>query len=320
MPSPTSVREVRELLDRQDGVISRRQAVAAGVRPKDLCRMVDTGRWSRPTTGVLVDHCGPLTGPQRAWVAVLSCWPAGLYGASVLRPPSASGPVHVAIERRRSRPRTPPWVVVKRLTRFDETVRLTTSPPRQRLEDAVLCLAADARDDLAAVGVLAQACGDRRTTPERLLAALELRPRLTRRTWIAAVPTDLRAGTTSVLEHGYLVRVERAHGLPRASWQDRVVTSSGTRYRDASYDGQAVVELDGRAHHASATQREDDLQRDLELAAQGGATVRLGYRQVFGATCRTTVLVVRFLRSRGVRVEPHPCGSGCPVATLADAA
>lgn len=192
-----------------------------------------------------------------------------------------------------------------------------TSPPRQRLEDAVLCVAADARDDLAAVGVLSQVCGERRTTPARLLTALDHRPRLRRRAWIASVLGDLAAGTTSVLEHGYLTRIERAHGLPRARWQERVVSASGTRYRDATYDGRAVVELDGRAHHSSASQRDDDLQRDLELAAAGGATVRLGYGQVYGTTCATTVAVVRFLRSRGVRVTPHPCGSGCPVAALA---
>lgn len=100
----------------------------------------------------------------------------------------------------------------------------------------------------------------------------------------------------------------------------KVRSGSGVRYRDATYDGKAVVELDGRAHHSSSAQRDADLQRDLEHAADGGATARLGFGQVYGDSCRTTVFVVGFLRSRGVEVDPWPCGPACPVAGLDDAA
>lgn len=318
--SPSDLPELREVLARQDGVVSRRQALEAGLASYEIEGLVRRERWARHAKAVYVDHSGPLTGPQRAWVAVLCCWPAALHLASALTPPSTTGPVLVAVDRDRRRPVTPPWVVVRRLTRLEGSAHWNTSPPRVRCEDAVLHLAADAHDDLAAVGVLATACGDRRTTPARLLTALDRWPRLGRRPWLASVLTDLAQGTTSVLEHGYLTRVERAHGLPRARWQVRVESGGRRRYRDATYDGGAVVELDGAAHHGTRAQRDDDLQRDLELAADGGATARLGYGQVYGDTCRTTVLVVRFLRSRGVVVDPVACGSGCPVGALSDAA
>lgn len=56
---------------------------------------------------------------------------------------------------------------------------------------------------------------------------------------------DLDQGTTSVLEHGYLNAVERAHGLPRAERQVRVTGQLGVIYRDAEYPSDVVVELDG---------------------------------------------------------------------------
>jgi hypothetical protein len=50
---------------------------------------------------------------------------------------------------------TPVGVRVHRLARLPERVRWNLSPPRLRPEDAVLDVAAAARSDLAALGVLA---------------------------------------------------------------------------------------------------------------------------------------------------------------------
>jgi hypothetical protein len=54
-------RDIRAMLDRQDGVISRRQAVAAGMRPHELRRLVRRREWARVHDGVFVDHTGRLT-------------------------------------------------------------------------------------------------------------------------------------------------------------------------------------------------------------------------------------------------------------------
>jgi hypothetical protein len=67
-----------------------------------------------------------------------------------------------------------------------------------------------------------------------------------------------------VLEHGYLTRVERAHGLPTPSRQVLRRTPGGKEYRDMEYDDPAlVVELDGKLNHDSFAAQGRDADRDL---------------------------------------------------------
>jgi hypothetical protein len=61
---------------------------------------------------------------------------------------------------------------------------------------------------------------------------------------------DVADGVMSLLEHAYLVRVERAHGLPRGSRQRPASTSDGRAYRDVEYETFGlIVELDGGLWH-----------------------------------------------------------------------
>lgn len=102
--------EVRELLVRQDGVISRRQALAAGLTANDIRRTIRQRVWAPVHPGVYVDHTGPITWRQRAWAAVLHAWPAALCHESALRAAEGQGrterrddgPLHVAVDRKRS--------------------------------------------------------------------------------------------------------------------------------------------------------------------------------------------------------------------------
>src|SRR5690606_10057092 len=101
----------------------------------------------------------------------------------------------------------------------------------------------------------------RRTTPARLRAALAGRSRIAKRGFLVAVLEDLEQGSCSVLERGYLHRVERAHGLPSGRRQV-AARSRGRIYRDVLYEefGRAV-ELDGALHHTGAEARDRDLER-----------------------------------------------------------
>jgi len=147
-------------------------------------------------------------------------------------------------------------------------------------------------------------------------AALSRHPRLPSRGWLAEVLADVAVGTHSVLEREYLARVERAHGLPRATRQLRAVGES-VRYADAAYpEHDLELELDGRFVHDTAAQRHRDLDRDLDVAASGRTTVRLGWGQVFGDACRTADRIGRLLALRGWSGRPIPCGPGCPVGDL----
>jgi hypothetical protein len=304
-----------ELLERQVGVVTRTQALAAGFTPVSLARAIRRGELVRVHPRVYVTHNGPLTWLERAWAAVLWAEPAGLYGVSALR--ASEGPalherdtsaIHLAVAR--GRHLTPPaGLVLHRTAHVPRRLHANLSPPRIRYEHSVLDVAESAPDDLDSVAVLADACGSRRTTATRLRAALEERPWARRRAWLQGVIDDIAGGTCSVLEHGYLTLVERPHGLPRGDRQvsDRIC---GRRmWRDVRYDRWGLlVELDGRIGHTNARDRDRDLARDLDAAVERDATtLRLGYGQVYGQGCRTAVQVGRLLNRLGWPGQTRRC-------------
>lgn len=303
---------VDDVLRQQDGVISRRQALDAGLQEHDVRRLLRRKDWSRVHPGVYVNHTGPLTWPQRAWAAVLYAAPAALCFESALG--DESSPIHVAVTRRRAILAEPVGVRIHHLGHLDERVLWNVHPPRMRYDEAVLDVACRAGRELDAIAVLANACQSRRTTARRLLQALDSRERVRRRAWLRAVLVDISEGTCSVLEHGYLARVERPHRLPRATRQKRSASSVGVCYRDAEYSERLVIELDGRVYHDSATRRDADFERDLDAAVDGRSTVRLSYGQVFDRPCQTAWKVAQVLQRHGIVVPGQSCGPGCGFA------
>ena len=214
--------ELRDLLDAQAGVVARRQLLERGMVKHDLDRLIRRRLLTTVHPGIYLDHTGEPTWLQRAWAGVLATWPAALTHASALR--ACEGPgrrialddrIHVAVDRHRKL-RAPAGVVVHRLGGLNERVLWNLGPPRLRYEDAALEVAAAAETDFAALGVLATVVQSRRTTATRILESARARPRLARREWITSVLGDAADGACSVLEHGYLHRVERAHRLRRA--------------------------------------------------------------------------------------------------------
>ncbi|MGV0806112.1 type IV toxin-antitoxin system AbiEi family antitoxin domain-containing protein [Mycolicibacterium setense] len=310
--------DVDDVLGQQDGVISRGQALAAGLAEHEIRRLLRRNEWARVHAGVYVGHTGPLTWSQRAWAAVLYAAPAALCFESALKPDTL--PIHVAVARQRSMLAEPAGVRIHRVAHLQERVLWNVSPPRMRYEEAALDVACQAKSELDAIAVLANACQSRRTTARRLLHTLDTRGRVRRRRWLRAVLVDIADGTCSVLEHGYLVRVERPHGLPRAIRQKRSTSSVGVCYRDAEYGERVVVELDGRVFHDSATRRDADFERDLDAAVDGRSTVRLSYGQVFDRPCQTASKIALVLQRHGIAVAGHPCGPGCEFTRLDRAA
>lgn len=297
--------EIDRLLDLQSGVVSRRQVLAAGGSANDIRRRVRRRQWARIHPGVFVDHTGPPTWEQRAWAAVLTVAPAALSHESAIQAPRlvsghlpGDGPIHVAVDRRRTVD-APDGVLLHQLACLEPKVQWNLAPPRVRIEQAVLDVAVAAADDFAAIAALSAVVQSRQTTAARIRAALDSRSRIPRRAFLASVLDDVAAGTCSALEHGYLDRVERPHGLPSAARQLRA-SARGTVYRDADYAAYALlVELDSRLFHDSTTARDRDLDRDLDAAVDGKRTVRLGWGQVFGRPCATATRVAALLRQGG---------------------
>lgn len=268
--------------------------------------------------GVYVDHTGQPSWRQRAWAAVLACWPAALDGRSAIRATEGPGrrfcddaaiAVMVAHDRK---VRAPEGVVVRRARAFADRVQWNLAPPRMRYDDAVIDLADRAAREIDAIAVLADACGGRRTTAHRLRASLEQFQRLARRELLVSILDDVAEGTCSVLEHGYVTRVERPHGLPRGRRQAPGVMDGRAMFRDVRYEGKRppwvqYVELDGRLFHDSTAARDRDMERDLDAALERADTVRLGYGQVFSRACRTAAKLGRLFQIRGWDGESTPC-------------
>jgi hypothetical protein len=311
--------ELDELVERQSGVIARRQIVSLGGRDADIARMLRRRELVRVHEGVFVTHTGRLSVDERGWAAVLFAWPAALCHRSALaRAPSGGAEaheIHVAIHGER-RVSPPDGVIVHRLKDFDSVALMNLSPPRVRIEHAALEVASSAPSERHAVSVLADVCQSRRTTAARLLQRLDELPRLPRRRRLRAILADVAAGAYSVLERMYLVDVERRHGLPAGQRQRQVHLGWSPAYRDVEYlEQQVVVELDGRLGHEWALDRWADLDRDVAAAVDQRATIRLGYAQVLDP-CRIAVALARILGARGWSGRPHPCATGCPVSPI----
>jgi hypothetical protein len=188
------------------------------------------------------------------------------------------------------------------------------APPRTRVEETVLDLAELAATFDDACGWVARACGRRLTTEQRLAAAMSARSKLRWRKALAHVLGDAAGGAHSLLELRYYRDVERAHCLPRAVRQARVVRGRRTEYQDAFYPRYRVVaELDGRLAHSGDT-RWRDIRRDNAAAAGGSITLRYGWLDVTASSCRTAGEVARVLVQRGWAGLPKMCSPGCTVA------
>jgi hypothetical protein len=98
------------------------------------------------------------------------------------------------------------------------------------------------------IALVTKAVQARKTTPRRLLEAMNQRSRDRHRQLMAEIRGDVAAGAESPLEMKYLHDLERPHGLPRGNRQQR---RHGLPYlSDVGYDEfRVLVELDGRVGH-----------------------------------------------------------------------
>jgi hypothetical protein len=308
--------EIGQLLGRQAGVITRAQALAAGMTRHAVQARLDGGRWQRIHTGVYAAYSGRPARDSLIWAAVLGArsgavlchqTAAELYGLLEAR---EGREIHVMVARGSA---VVPMknVVIHYSQRVDFARHPVLEPPRTRLEETVLDLAAAEATATRATGWILIACASRRTTPDRLLTALKSRPRMRRRTMLLAALGDARAGVGSILEHGYLYRVERPHGLPAGVRQRRTRTARVSRYEDVRYEDYGViVELDGRGAHPEG-ERWRDIRRDNVSAANGLITLRYSYTDVMERACQVADEVARTLRGRGYTGGVRQCGPSC---------
>lgn len=298
-----------EVLDVQDGVVSRAQAMTHGLSPGQVQRLVGRG-WVRLLHGVYSARGDGWR--QRAWAGVLAGGEGACLGGSIaarlhgLAQDEVTGIDVWTPAHRTHQHAAPQW-------RFHRGRRAASgSPPRVSLEQAVLDLCARASDDDRA-GWVTRAITERRTTPERMRAALEAAPRLRGRAGVLDLVNWLDAGVESPLELRFVRDVQRRNGLPDGARQVSLVVGARVDVRFEEF--RLIAELDGLLGHRGVGEAHDAW-RDARHLALGEATVRFGWGDVVRRPCATAALLADVLRSRGWAGTMRRCPA-CPDAPSA---
>jgi predicted transcriptional regulator of viral defense system len=311
---------VRKIADKQSGVVSRRQALKAGMSRNSIHSKVKYGKLLAIYPGVYTVFSGPLPREAQLWAAVLA---AG-QGAVLSHETAAeiwemtdepSQTIHVTVPKRRS-PSSVPGIVVHRSDRVLGFRFAQGRLPVTWSNETVLDLVEQAEDFDTVCHWVTKGFVKAGVNDYTMRRAIEKRMKLRWRAELNDLVAEVSDGTQSPLEFRYDRDVERAHGLPNASRQVPYARSSGSHgYRDRYYEGYGVVvELDGNLAHP-AEYRWRDIERDNAAAANdNNQSLRYGWRNVRGAPCATALQVARVLRNRGWTDAPRPCSTGCVIA------
>lgn len=235
---------LREIARCQGGIVSRQQAIAAGMTPGAIVAKVKFDRWQRLYRGVYATFTGPLSREARLWAAVLYAGKgarlshetaAELHGLADKPAPL----IHLTVPiSRRVRPADGLVIHVSAL--------IDTQPcpprgflPRTPIEATVLDLVDTARGIDQARGWLISARGRGLTSDDRLRAAMSTRSRLRWRHQL-----------------GLLVAAETEMARPRRSGQQRRKHLAGVgevRQYGMRARGQQVGGLAGASRHTHGT-------------------------------------------------------------------
>ena len=309
---------LRDLARHQYDVISRTQALRAGLTEDMIRFRVRSDRWRTLYPGVYATFTG---GPGRSallWAAVLAAGPGAMLShetaAELQRlTDKPVQTIHVTIPRQR-RVRIAADVTIHRSGRATEAVQWDSNPPRTRVEETLLDLTHGAANFDEVCNWITRAFARELTDEPGLRAAMLQRTKLRWRADLYELIAAAASGDQSVLEYRYDRDVERAHGLPEPVRQAPFTDPDGRRgRRDRLYrDYGVVVELDGRLGHGPEDQWRDK-DRDNSAAVDGHQSLRYGWTHVRWHPCATALQVARVLRVHGWDGWPRPCSPGCPV-------
>jgi hypothetical protein len=309
---------LRNLARRQSGVISRAQAIRAGLTTDTIHHKLRSDRWQRVYPGIYATFTGTRGRGTQLWAAVLSAGPGAVLSHEtaaelVKLTDKRAELIHVTVPRQRHVAAIC-GVSLHRSGRAVEAVQRDSNPPRTRVEETLLDLTQTAGNFDDVCGWITRAFARDLTDEPRLRTAMRQRPKLRWRADLHELIVAAAGGDHSVLEYRYDRDVERAHGLPEPVRQAPFVGPDGRRgRRDRLYpDYGVVVELDGRLAHPDEEQWRDKA-RDNAAAVDRKQTLRYGWEQVQRYPCATALQVAQVLRVHGWEGWPRPCSPGCPV-------
>jgi hypothetical protein len=263
------------MLQVQENVISRRQALACGLTRNALAyRIRPGGPWQRLLPHSFVAQTGPPTAAQKDMAALLYAGPgsvltgpAALRGLRVISAEPGRRDVLVPASRR---PRSEGFVAIHRTTRMPERVacegrRLYVLPAR------ALADTARGMTSLREVRALIAGALQRGDCPLRMLVA-ELREGQVRHSaLLRQVLAEAAGGIRSVVEGDFKDLIERA-GLPRPMFNARLFTTDGTFIGspDAWWpDAGVAAEVDSRQWHLRPDDWEKTMRRHAVMSRHG---------------------------------------------------
>jgi hypothetical protein len=303
--------------DLQNGILTRSQALSAGITDQAIATNLKRGRWQRLHLGVYATFSGVPSPDCLLWAAVLRAGPgAVLSHQTAARLWGISGPetaaIHVTVPRGSPVTRAP-GLIVHYSQRVTQARHPTITPPRTTVEETALDLAGASGSAEDAVAWILRFVASRRTTAEHLAVALRCRRRMRWRAEVSYALDPVNSGMHSILEYRFVNRVERPHGLPAGTRQRLARRGRRTQYFDVAYEDYAtLVELDGRAAHPESS-RDLDTRRDNANAADGWVTLRYGWIEVSEHSCEVAAQLALTLRRRGWPGSLRRCSATCRI-------
>ncbi|MFW5470563.1 hypothetical protein ACOCJ4_10995 [Knoellia sp. CPCC 206435] len=278
---------VRDLAQRQHGMVARRQLRDLGLNRDQVASNVRAGRWAERSPVVVSTFTGELSREQCAWLGVLHAGPpavVGGYGALErhgLKNWHRDDITVLVDEGAHLEP--VPGIDWFRTRRPLELWKSTSPLPMARVEPAALLCAAYEPSWRTAQGLLAAVVQQRLTTAARLREQLERMKPLRRAPRFRILLTEIAGGAGSLAEVD-VTRLCRDFGLPSPTRQRRRKDRTGRwRYTDCEWDLSdgtvLVLEVDG-AFHMEVEHWEDDIRRQRGLTAPGRIVVRCTSREV----------------------------------------
>jgi very-short-patch-repair endonuclease len=276
------------LLDEQEHVVTRAQALALGWHRTAIEHRLGRS-WQRILPAVYLAVTGSPTWRQKAWAAVrfagaqaaLTSWS----GLAIHRLDEERHDLHVALPHSR-RVQAPAFlvgtgrVVLHRTTRsLHARGTLPTLPVERCVVDA--CLSETSLDRVRAVASRAVQQG--RTTPERLLVALDEAPQQGSGLLRAAL-SEVSEGARSAPE-AVLARALRKAALPsyRLNAEVRAADGAFLARGDVVFEElRLIVEVDGQRWHLSADRWVADVERHTRLEVEGWTVLRYPASRVLG--------------------------------------
>ena len=258
---------LHDIVQRQDGVVTRAQLGELGYDRHAVRAQVTARRWQTFGPRVVVLQSGPLTSRQQCWRAVLSQPQAALAGLTAAAEHGLSGfgdeTLHVVVPYgAHVFPVAGVRVHVSR--RFGiRDVAPGRSIPTVRIERALIDAAAWSISPRIACGLLAAGVQQRLTTAPRLTAELQAASRARHHALLGQVLGDIEGGAQSFGEID-LGRLARRAGIgPPRRQVFRLDRAGRRRWLDADFGGFSV-EIDG-ALHLRPLRYWDDMERQNDL-------------------------------------------------------